>query len=94
MNNIDLISKVLQYIDVHISEDISFKTLADIYGYSSFHFHRIFTAITNLTITNYIKDRRLKLAYNYLLDNDLTCVSNTVLTAYKLLIEALGICLV
>ena len=70
VNNIDLISKVLQYIDVHISEDISFKTLADIYGYSSFHFHRIFTAITNLTITNYIKERRLKLAYNYLLDND------------------------
>ena len=68
MNNIELISKVLQYIDDHISEAISFKTLADIYGYSSFHFHRIFTAITNLTITNYIKERRLKLAYNCLLD--------------------------
>ena len=72
MNNIELISKALQYIDGHISEDISFTTLADIYGYSSFHFHRIFTAITNLTITNYIKERRLKLAYNYLLDNDIT----------------------
>lgn len=72
MNNIELISKVLQYIDDHISEAISFKTLADIYGYSSFHFHRIFTAITNLTMTNYIKERRLKLVYNYLLDNDLT----------------------
>lgn len=33
VNNIELISKVLQYIDDHISEDISFKTLADIYGY-------------------------------------------------------------
>lgn len=72
MNNIDLISKVLQHIDDHISEDINFKTLADIYGYSSFHFHRIFTAITNLTITNYIRERRLKLAYNCLLENDIT----------------------
>lgn len=66
MNNIDLIASVLHYIDDHLGDDISFSTLASIYGYSPFHFHRIFSAITGATIANYIKDRRLKFAHRQL----------------------------
>ncbi len=59
MNNIELIEHVLDYIDGHLSEDITFDTLATIFGYSSFHFNRIFSSITGMSITDYLKKRRL-----------------------------------
>ncbi len=46
MNNLQLIKKVLYYIDEHIYEDLTYKHLAEAFGYSSFHFHRIFSTVT------------------------------------------------
>ncbi|MFK8038559.1 MAG: GyrI-like domain-containing protein [Crocinitomicaceae bacterium] len=43
------INKALKYIDSHLDEDINVKTLAELSGFSMFHFHRIFKATTGET---------------------------------------------
>ncbi len=59
MNNLQLIKKALYYIDEHIYEELTYKRLAEVFGYSAFHFHRIFSSVTELSITEYIRKRRL-----------------------------------
>jgi len=43
------INKALNYIDAKLNEEIDIKTLANLSGFSMFHFHRIFKAITGET---------------------------------------------
>jgi len=66
MNNLQLIEKVLYYIDDHISEELTYESLAEVFGYSSFHFHKIFSSVTELSITEYIRKRRLTMAHKLL----------------------------
>ncbi len=63
MNNLKLIESVLLYIDSHLSEIDTYETVASKFNYSSFHFHRIFSAVTGQTITDYINRRRLQTAF-------------------------------
>lgn len=66
MNNLRLIEKALYYIDEHICEELTYERLAEVFGYSSFHFHKIFSSVTNLSITEYIRKRRLTVAHKKL----------------------------
>lgn len=66
MNNLQLIEKVLYYIDENICEELTYECLAEVFGYSSFHFHKIFSSVTNLSITEYIRKRRLTMAHKKL----------------------------
>lgn len=66
MNNLQLIEKVLYYIDEHIGEELTYERLAEEFGYSSFHFHKIFSSVTELSITEYIRKRRLTMAHKIL----------------------------
>ncbi|MDD6034621.1 MAG: AraC family transcriptional regulator [Lachnospiraceae bacterium] len=58
--------KVLYYIDEHICEELTYERLAEVFGYSSFHFHKIFSSVTELSITEYIRKRRLTMAHKKL----------------------------
>ena len=66
MNNLQLIEKALYYIDEHICEELTYERLAEVFGYSSFHFHKIFSSVTDLSITEYIRKRRLTVAHEKL----------------------------
>ena len=66
MNNLQLIETVLYYIDENICEELTYERLAEVFGYSSFHFHKIFSSVTNLSITEYIRKRRLTIAHKKL----------------------------
>lgn len=43
------INKALKHIDAHLGEEINVKELADLSGFSLYHFHRLFKAITSET---------------------------------------------
>lgn len=66
MNNLQLIEKALYYIDEHLCEELTYEHLAEVFGYSSFHFHKIFSSVTDLSITEYIRKRRLTVAHKKL----------------------------
>lgn len=60
------LNRVIDFISSHLSEPLSLAQLAEVAGFSSFHFHRIFTAITGETPADYVQRVRLELAVNYL----------------------------
>lgn len=53
---------VLDYIEVHIKEDLTVERLAQICYYSANHFNRIFQSIVGIPVLDYIKKRKLSLA--------------------------------
>ena len=53
------ISRVIAYIELHLSEPLLLTTLSEVACFSSYHFHRIFTAYVGETVNQYV--RRLKL---------------------------------
>lgn len=72
MNNLQLIGRVLHYVDDHLAEELSYEHLAEVFGYSPFHFHRIFSSVTDMSIAGYIRRRRLTVAHGLLCDTGKT----------------------
>lgn len=56
------INKVYDYIDRHLGEDMTLAELAAVAGFSEFHFHRIFAAMTGETLFSFIQRLRVERA--------------------------------
>ncbi len=56
------VNKVCDYINEHLAAEITLAELADIAGFSEYHFHRIFAAMTGETLFAYIQRLRLERA--------------------------------
>ncbi len=54
--------RVLEYIDQHLDEQLELDILAKVANFSSFHFHRLFTAWLGETLGDYVRRRRLETA--------------------------------
>ena len=98
MNNLQLIEKALYYIDEHICDELTYERLAEVFGYSSFHFHKIFSSVTELSITEYIRKRRLTIAHKKLCETTKTvaeiCYSvgfNSIQTFNRVFKDTFGI---
>lgn len=68
MNNdyIDAIYRVVNYIEKNADKAITVKELADIAGFSQFHFHRIFTAYTGEPLSTFVKRIKLEKSAHFL----------------------------
>lgn len=65
------IDKIKQYINEHLSEDISIQNMAECAGYSKYHFTRIFRSITGLTPGRYLNRIRIERAKQLLIETNL-----------------------
>ena len=63
------INRVIDYIEVHLDENLSLETLAQVANFSRFHFHRIFTFMIGETLSQYIQRLRIQRAANQLVYN-------------------------
>lgn len=70
MEYYDSIEKVIDYIEENLKENFSLEDLAKIACMSEFHFHRVFSFITNETIMKYVRKRRLTGASYELINTD------------------------
>ena len=61
------LDKVINFIGRHIDEDIALEQLSALFCVSKFHFHRLFTALTGLSLQQYIRWLRLKRAAHQLI---------------------------
>ncbi len=61
--NFDSLNKMILYIEHHLDSVIDFNQLSKITNTNIFILERIFTFLTNMTITEYIKKRRLSKAF-------------------------------
>ncbi len=70
MDWLNSINSAIEYMEEHLCEDISVEAVAS-HVYSSYsNFSRIFYLITGVTLTEYIRNRRLSLAGRELLTTD------------------------
>ncbi len=65
------INQVLEYINSHLDEDMDLKKLSEISNFSEFHFHRIFKAFQQETISAYITRIRVETAARLIRYSDL-----------------------
>jgi AraC family transcriptional regulator len=63
------INRVIDYIESHIDDELRLETLARVACFSSYHFHRIFSAMMGEPLGQFIQRIRLERAANQLLGN-------------------------
>lgn len=63
---IQRINAVIGYVREHLDEDLSLDVLARVAGFSPFHFHRVFKAITDETLNEIVTRLRLERAASLL----------------------------
>lgn len=69
---IDLFFHVCNYINNHCTENIKIEDMADIAGFSKYHFARRFKEVMNISCYDYLISRRIMHAEGLLLDPELT----------------------
>lgn len=75
------LKKVIEFVGLHLDEEISLKSLSDKFHISEFHFHRLFTAFTGLSLMQYIRWLRLKRAARQLIVNKDQAIINIAINA-------------
>ena len=70
--NVDKLVLVTNYIDSHRSDDLTVEQLADLAGFSKFHFERLFKSYMGISCYQYITKRRILMAKELLGDTDLS----------------------
>ncbi len=71
MNYHAQLNRVIDFIGQHLDEELSLERLSGIFYISKFHFHRLFTSFTGLSLQQYIRWLRLKrAAHQLLIDKD------------------------
>ncbi|GGH87868.1 AraC family transcriptional regulator [Pullulanibacillus pueri] len=59
---IESLQKAIDYMEEHLIDDLSIENIAKQANVSAFHFQRTFTILTDITVGEYIRRRRLTLA--------------------------------
>ena len=67
-----LITKVCNYLDQHLQEDISLEQMANIINVSPFYLSKLFKEEKGITFINFISDKRLEKARDLLEHSDLS----------------------
>lgn len=62
MDWLERMNNAMDYIEAHLADDISIDDIAKIACCSTYHFQRMFPFITGITLSEYIRRRRLTLA--------------------------------
>ena len=66
----EAIAAAIQYVEEHITDELTVDMIADYVGISSFYFQKGFAMFCGFTISEYIRNRRLALAGNDLATSD------------------------
>ena len=62
MNWTERLNETVAYIESHLTEDPDPEQLGRIAGCSAYHFQRMFLYLTDMTLTEYIRRRKMTLA--------------------------------
>ncbi|MFJ7648416.1 effector binding domain-containing protein [Lysinibacillus sp. NPDC097279] len=74
MSWIESIQKAINYIEEHLQETITMEQIANEVNASVFHFQRTFSILTDMSIADYIRRRRLTLAAQELINTDIKVI--------------------
>lgn len=63
---VESLQKAIDYMEAHLLDDLSIENIAKQANASAFHFQRIFTILTGISVGEYVRRRRLSLAVHEL----------------------------
>ncbi len=69
---IRMFGNIMDYVDAHCMEELSLEQIADMAGFSKYHFSRLFKEYTNVNFSDYVNSRRIKAAEELLEDGTLS----------------------
>lgn len=64
------LNQVIEYIEEHLTADITLEEISEYAGVSDYHFRKIFFYLSGLTLSEYIKNRKLSEANKDLLNKE------------------------
>lgn len=70
MIGLENLQRAIDYIEEHLLDEISYQDVANYIHMSPYEFHRTFSFIAGITVNTYIRNRRLSLAGQELLQKD------------------------
>ncbi|BCZ45595.1 AraC family transcriptional regulator [Clostridium gelidum] len=82
-SNADVISKVIDFIEEHLTDDLYLEKIADSAFYSKYHLHRMFVDIVGCTLHQYIQKRRLTEAAWQLVYTDKSIIDISLIAGYE-----------
>jgi AraC family transcriptional regulator len=83
MKWLDRMNKAMDYIERNLAEEISYAKLAQITCYSTYHFQRMFSFLTGIPLSEYIRRRRLTLAAFDLQTSNIKAVDVAIKYGYE-----------
>ena len=83
MNYLDRVQKGIDFIEANLDAKIKLKHVAQVACISQWHFQRIFKALTNETLKNYIRSRRLSNAMDKLLNTQERIVDIALISGFE-----------
>ena len=75
-------NEAMQYIEEHLNQEIDFNKVSQIAGVSEFHFRKMFSYLSGMTLVNYIRRRRLSQASLDLKQRDMKIIDVAVKYGY------------
>jgi AraC family transcriptional regulator len=82
MDSLSSMNKALEYIEEHLTEDIDYSEVSKIACCSEYHFKRMFSFLSGIGLSEYIRRRRLTLAALDLKDRNLRIIDIAVKYGY------------
>lgn len=79
----DKFLSVCNYINEHCTEDLSLEQMADMVGFSKYHFSRLFKEFTNTSFYKYLNVRRIILAERLLMDPQINVTEAAVRSGFN-----------
>lgn len=70
MDSVKLVQSAIDYIEAHLLEPFDFTAVAKAHFVSAYHFHRIFSLMTGISPSEYVRNRRLSMAGQALTHTD------------------------
>ena len=81
--NYEYLNNMIQYIEKNLTENIEYRKLAKIVGVSEYNVQRIFMFLTNISLAEYIRKRRLSKAFEELKTTDIKVIDLAVKYKYN-----------
>lgn len=83
MDTLSSMNKALNYIEEHLAEDIHYDEVSRIAYCSEYHFRRMFSFLSGISLSEYVRRRRLSLAALDLRISDLRIIDVAVKYGYS-----------
>ncbi|PRX29327.1 AraC family transcriptional regulator [Orenia metallireducens] len=83
MDWLEQINRVMEYIEENLADEISYDKVAKMACCSKYHFSRMFSSIMGITLSQYIRRRRLSLAAFELQNSDIKIIDLAMKYGYS-----------